>query len=86
MKKGMAGSLESNDALIIVSESKTQTINIESIVYEFYGEDIHRLIKKTLDELNIKNIKVEVSDKGALDYTIKARLITAINRMEGNDA
>ena len=86
MKKGMAGSLESNDALIIVSESKTQIINIESIVYEFYGEDIHRLIKKTLDELNIKNIKVEVSDKGALDYTIKARLITAINRMEGNDA
>ena len=31
--------------------------------------------------LNIKNIKVEVVDKGALDYTIKARLITAIERM-----
>jgi citrate lyase subunit gamma (acyl carrier protein) len=86
MKKGMAGSLESNDALIIVSENEKQIINIESIVYEFYGEDIHHLIKKTLDELNIKNIKVEVSDKGALDYTIKARLITAIKRMEENDA
>jgi citrate lyase gamma subunit len=34
-----------------------------------------------LQELNIDKIKVEAVDKGALDYTIKARLITAIERM-----
>ena len=34
----------------------------------------------TLNEYNIKNIKVECQDKGALDYTIKARLQTALRR------
>jgi len=86
MKKGMAGSLESNDALIIVSENDKLEIKIESIVYEFYGEDIFNVVANTLNELNLNKVKVEVSDKGALDYTIKARLITAIKRMEENDA
>ena len=38
-------------------------------------------IIETLKELKIEKIKVEAVDKGALDYTIKARLITAIERM-----
>lgn len=86
MKKGMAGSLESNDALIIVEENNSLEINIASIVYEFYGEDILRVVKNTLQELGITALKVDVTDKGALDYTIRARLITAIKRMEETDA
>lgn len=86
MKKGMAGSLESNDVLVIVKESINLDIKIESIVYEFYGDDILRVVKETLQELKIDKLQVELSDKGALDYTIRARLITAIKRMEESDA
>ena len=85
MKKGVAGSIESNDVKINVEESKKQEIKIESIVYEFYGKQIYQTIVDTLEELGIKNIKVLVQDKGALDYTIKSRLITAIERMRDSD-
>ncbi len=81
MKIGVAGTLESNDAMITVKEASELKIVIHSIVYDFFGEQIEKVIRDTLNELNLKNIEVECNDKGALDYTIKARLITAIQRM-----
>jgi len=81
MIRGVCGSLESNDCLIIVEENDKLEIIIESIVFKFYGEQIKRVIEETLTKLNITKIKVFCNDKGALDYTIKARLIEAINRM-----
>ena len=35
------------------------------------------------NEKNVKNVEVICEDKGALDYTIKARLLVALARMEG---
>ncbi|MCH5146632.1 MAG: citrate lyase acyl carrier protein [Clostridiales bacterium] len=81
MKRGIAGSLESNDALITVKESDTLNITIKSIVYDFFHEQIEKVIRDTLAELGIKKIDVTCEDKGALDYTIKARLTVAIARM-----
>ncbi len=82
MKIGVAGSLESNDALITVTTSDKTEITIKSIVYDFFHKQIFDVIIKTLDELGIKNVSVLCEDKGALDYTIRARLITALSRME----
>ncbi len=86
MKVGVAGSLESNDVVMTVSPSDKLEIEIESIVKEFFGERILEVIRETLKEKKISNVKVKCSDKGALDYTIKSRLITAIERMEAQDA
>lgn len=83
MKIGVAGTVESNDCLITVEESDKLEIIIESIVMEFFGEQIKKVIVDTLKELQIKTMKVTCNDKGALDYTIKSRLVTAIKRMEG---
>ncbi len=83
MKIGVSGSLESNDAMITVTPSNAMEIEIESIVYDFFHEQIEEVIKSTLKELNRENLKVVCQDKGALDYTIRARLLTAIERMEG---
>ena len=83
MTIGVAGTVESNDCLITVEESDELEIIIESIVMEFFGEQIKKVIVDTLVELKIKTIKVTCNDKGALDYTIKSRLVTAIKRMEG---
>lgn len=82
MKIGVAGSLESNDALITVKPSDKQEIQIQSIVYDFFHEQIEKVIKDTLKDLGKENLSVVCQDKGALDYTIRARLITAISRME----
>lgn len=84
MKTGICGSLESNDCLITVEESDTFEIEIESIVFEFYADQIKRVIIETLSELGIVQIKVFCNDRGALDYTIKSRLETAIERMKNN--
>ena len=82
MKVGTAGSLESNDAFITVSESNELVIEITSIVDKFFHDQIKKVIVDTLKERNLTNVKVVCQDKGALDYTIKARLMTAIDRME----
>lgn len=83
MKRGIAGSLESNDALITVRESDKLEITVKSIVYDFFHKQIEKVIRDTLSELGIDKISVVCEDKGALDYTIKARLTCAIKRMEG---
>jgi len=81
MKIGIAGTLESNDVMMTVKESVTPKIVIESIVYDYFSKQIRDTIVSTLEEMNIKNVDVLCQDRGALDYAIKARLITAIERM-----
>ncbi len=79
--KYSAGSYESSDCIMTVSKSDTLEIHIESIVFEQFGDQIKEVILNTLQECNIETIKVDCYDKGALDYTIKARLLTALQRM-----
>lgn len=81
MRTFSAGTFESNDCLITVKEASNLNIEIKSIVYDQFKDQIEKVIKDTLDELNITTIFVSCNDKGALDYTIRARLLTAIQRM-----
>ena len=85
-KTGICGTMESNDCLITVTEGEGISVQVNSIVYDFFGENILSVIKETLKELGVENVVVRCDDKGALDYTIKARLVTALARMEGKDA
>ena len=79
--KASAGSLESSDCLITISDSEQLEIVIESVVFEQFGDQIEEVILNTLKENNIAGMHVVCLDKGALDYTIKSRLETAIKRM-----
>jgi len=86
MKIGIAGSLESNDVLITVKPASGRKIDIHSIVDVFFHDQIMKVINDTLTEKGIVDVEVTVEDKGALDYTIRARLLTALARMEAKDA
>lgn len=79
-KAGVCGTLESSDIMITVEEGAGLSVDLNSSVEKQYGEAINKLIKDTLVELNIQNAHVIAVDHGALDCTIRARLITAINR------
>ena len=81
MKVGVAGSKESNDCLVTVKESNETKIVIESVVAAFFYDQIKATVEETLKEMEVMNISVTVEDKGALDYTIKSRVISAIKRM-----
>lgn len=83
MKPGIAGTLESNDAVITVRPAADRHIVIHSIVDAFYHDQIKKAIESVLDEGKISGLDVLCEDKGALDCTIKARLRAAIARMEG---
>lgn len=83
MKRAIAGSLESNDVLITVKESDSLNITVKSIGgMDFFHREIEKVIRDTLAELGVDKIDVTCEDKGALDYTIKARLTVAVQRME----
>lgn len=81
-KVSKAGTLESNDIYIVLMPNEEQGIKIqlESIVIKQFGDEIIRAIQETLKENNIDRVLVIAQDKGALDYTIRARVETAIKR------
>lgn len=76
-----AGTYESNDCIVTVKKSEGITIEIDSVVKEQFGKQIEKVALETLSSLNISNIHVYIKDKGALDYTIIARITTAIKRL-----
>lgn len=84
MKIGSAGTLESNDALVTVREGVGIVVSIDSIVDAFFHDQIVAAVQGELARQNVHNIHVTVQDKGALDFTIRARVRTALERMEGS--
>ena len=77
-----AGTLESSDLLVKVSPSEdgTLTVHIQSEVIKQFGQQIRATVMQTLDALSIKAATVIVSDKGALDCVIRARVQAAVLR------
>lgn len=76
----LAGTLESSDIQFILSQGKGININLDSQVEKQFGKQIRKVITDLLAEYDIENVNVHAVDKGALDCTIKARLIAAIQR------
>lgn len=85
VKIGQAGSLESNDLIVTVNLNQRENlfIEIDSIVKEKFGKKIEEITRETLQELGVNGGHIKIVDKGALDFTIRARLKTAIRRAEG---
>ncbi len=84
-KTAMAGTLESSDAQVTVEPSENGIdVEIESTVMNQYGRQIKAAVLRTLEELDVQNVKISVVDKGALECTLKARVECAVYR--SNDA
>ncbi|SDJ97123.1 citrate lyase acyl carrier protein [Natronincola ferrireducens] len=77
-----AGTMESNDIYIMVQSNAEGgiVIDLESIVMKQFGKQIEQVILETLQNMGIKDIHVVAKDRGALDYTIRARVETAVKR------
>lgn len=82
VKNAVAGTLESNDirVMVVANENSGIEIELESIVEKQFGKQIRKVINETLEQLQIDNIRIIAIDKGALDYTIKARVACAVYR------
>ncbi|WP_418964346.1 citrate lyase acyl carrier protein [Cetobacterium sp.] len=79
--KAVAGTLESSDMYVIIEPNATGIeLEIESVVMGQYGDDIRRVILKSLEELGVTSAKVLVNDKGAIEPVIKSRIQTVVTR------
>jgi citrate lyase subunit gamma (acyl carrier protein) len=83
-KPAKAGTMESNDIYIMIMPNPKGgiEINLQSIVMKQFGEEMEKVILDTLKELAVESIIVNAQDKGALNYTIKARIETATKRAQ----
>ncbi len=68
-----------------IKESGGLEINLKSKVKSLYGESIIKLSKEVLTFFNINNAKLDITDTGALDFTIAARIEAAVKQAVKTD-
>lgn len=82
-KKAIAGTLESSDVHVTVEPNDNGIeLELESIVLNQFGEEIERTVRDVLEYFNVKDIKIYLKDRGAIECAIRARVETALKRAE----
>jgi len=79
-RKASAGTSQSSDLMVTIEPSDTLSIEIESTVKKQYEELIRARIQAPLQRLGVTSARIRVSDRGALDYAIDARVEAALRR------
>lgn len=81
VKAAMAGFDEKNDVLVTVEPLASGIeVELKSKVERAYGKHIRAFIEATVKEAGFDGVKVTAIDKAAWDYTIKARVLGALER------
>lgn len=85
-KKAHAGTVESSDIYIEIEPAAAGSgidLTVASVVYNQFGEEIEAVIMDTLQQLGVTDVKVNASDRGAVECTIRARVETVVCRGKG---
>jgi len=82
-KQAVCGTIQSNDCFVRVTPGEELMLHLESTVLDAFGEQIEKVVRETLADLGITKGQIFLEDKGALDYTIRARVETAVMRANG---
>lgn len=80
VKKGQAGTMQSSDLMVFVEPDRELTIEIESTVKKQYEHLIRARLEEVLEKRGVTSGRIRISDRGALDYAIEARLEAALMR------
>ena len=86
LRTASAGTVESSDAMITITSNEGGgiVVDITSPVKAQFGDDMVKSINEICIELGVKDAKVSVQDKGALDYALRARTEAALLRASKN--
>lgn len=87
-QKACAGTMESSDIFVEIEPAAAGAgidLSINSVVFTQFGDAIEAVIRETLEQLEVKDAKVTVNDRGAVDCTIRARVETAVCRGKGEE-
>nr|WP_321502246.1 citrate lyase acyl carrier protein [uncultured Dethiosulfovibrio sp.] len=80
VKTAVAGSMESNDAMVTVEPGVGVSVTMESVVMAQFGRAIEDSVLSVLRDMGVSDCSVTVRDRGALDCTIRARVEAAVLR------
>lgn len=86
IKAAQAGTVESCDVLVTITPADPGTgvkVELISPTMQQYGEHIKNLIEETVIFCGVQDAAVHANEKGAMDYTIAARVRTAVSRAIG---
>jgi len=78
-----SGTLESNDIMITLapkSRGSGITLDLESVVLAQYGEILRQVILDTVTSQGVTDVAIKAVDRGALDCTVRARVLVALER------
>ena len=81
--KASAGTMQSSDLMVLVEPSATLQVDVESTVKIQFEHLIRAQIQATLEALDVTAGHFQITDRGALDYAIAARVETAVHRAAG---
>ena len=86
MKTASAGTLESMDCLVTVTETAPGSgvvIELEGSSVSRFRTAMERTVRAALENVGAKDVTVNVNDHGALDVVLEARVETAVKRLRG---
>jgi citrate lyase subunit gamma (acyl carrier protein) len=83
LRQSKAGLDEKGDIVVCLSpggENSGIQIEMESTVKSLFGDQIRASVMGVIEEYGVTDLKFTIHDQGALDYAIRARVQTAIER------
>ena len=80
IRDATAGSGEKSDCTVTVRPSDGLGIVITGSSTAFFGESMDSEVRSVLEELGVTAGTVEVEDRGALPFCMKARVEAAVRR------
>ncbi len=81
IKAASAGTAEKSDLIVEVEPCEQGVeIELESVVKNQFGAAIEASVRDVLEQCGVKNARVKIADRGALDCVVRARVETAILR------
>lgn len=86
VQAAVAGTLESGDIMIRITpiDSCNIDLQINSSVEKQFGDAIRNTILDVLALHDVDGVQLDVDDKGALDFVIRARMETLLSRASGH--
>ena len=81
VKTASAGTMESSDVYVEIEPGTAGVeVELESVVQLQFGDAIEAVVREVLCEQGVESARVRVTDRGALECVIRARVETAVLR------
>ena len=80
VKSASAGTMESSDVYVEIEPAQQLDIQLESVVQAQFGDAILAVANEVLQENGVESASIRITDRGALECVLRARLETALHR------